>query len=119
MQHRTELDEEAVRLTDELDAILSEHLPAELLKAAKEKVQAIQDNALALADLNDRLLFRALCGLIPEHQCEIHAAISGTLFNGSVCDERELYRWAAGVDWATAPNDVLRVLDPPKPDAKG
>lgn len=117
MQHRTDLDENGARLMDELDAILSEHLPPELLKAATEKVQALQDNALELADLNDRRLYRALIGFLPEHAGEIHAAIAGTLFDGSVCDQQELYRWADGVDWAITPAEALRVLDPPRDDS--
>ena len=116
MQHRTALDENAARLDEELRAILSEHLPPELLKGAMEKVQALQDNALELADLNAKRFYRALCGLIPEHQGEIHAAVAGTLFDGSVCDELELYRWASGVEWAITPDAALRILDTLNPD---
>jgi hypothetical protein len=105
MQHRGKLDEKGNQITDELWAILDEHLPPDLVKVAKEKVEALQANVLDMCDHTDKRLYRALVGFLPEHEGEIHAAIAGTLFDGSVCDEKALAKWAGGVEWAISPRE--------------
>ena len=74
MQHRTDLDETGAQLTDELWAILDEHLPPELVQPAKDKVEALQRNVYECCELVDKRFIRALMGFIPEHEGDAYIA---------------------------------------------
>ncbi len=107
------LEETGCRLVEELHAILDEHLPPEMAKAAKGKIEAFQDNTLGLAEHADKRLYRALMGFMPEHASQIRAAFHGVIFEGCVMDERDWPDWERGVFWPITPDltDALNDRD--------
>jgi hypothetical protein len=111
MQHRTALDEKGADLADEIQALLSEHMPKETADAVWDKVEELQHNVFQQSDMNDRRLFRALMGFIPEHEGEVHAAFAGTIFSGHRCDVADFYKWAGEVEWTEPPERIRKIME--------
>src|SRR5438094_7353939 len=83
------IDSQGHQAHEELKAILDEHLPAELATCAWRKIDAISANNYEMAEYNDKRIYRALMGLIPEHAGEVRAAFQAVCFDGSRCDESD------------------------------
>lgn len=100
-----EIEDVGLQLVHEIQAILDEHLPAEMSKAVWQKVEALQSNVFCLAAHTDLLLYRALMGFLPEHGIQIRAAFHGTVFEGCVMDEKDWPAWERGVTWHITPGE--------------
>jgi len=97
------ISDENARIHDELQAVLGEHLPPEVLAAFQMKLFELEGNNFEMADYNDKRLYRALMGFIPEHYSEVRAAFTGICFDGSVCNEDDWLNWMRGVEWPVTP----------------
>jgi len=84
-----ELNDAGGRLWDDLDAILSEHLPAELLGRVRELVDKLQGNAFSQSFVDLAQLYRALVALMPDNQPQIRAAFQATVFEHDRNDEAD------------------------------
>jgi len=98
------IEEEGHQVHEELKAIFDEHLPAETAKVVWGKLDALSSNHYEMADYNDKRIYRALMGLIPEHAQEIRAAFGPVAFDGSRCDEADWLKWERGVKWPITPD---------------
>jgi len=81
----------AAETWEELDAILSEHLPSELLARARQLADALVSDALDGDFVELARLYRALVALLPEHSAQIQAAYQATVFSDDRNDEDD---WA-------------------------
>jgi hypothetical protein len=70
-----------VETWEELSAILSEHLPSELLGRARQLADALVTDALDQDFLELARLYRALVALVPGHTAQIQAAYQATVFS--------------------------------------
>ena len=97
------ISDENARIHDELQAVLGEHLPPEVLAAVKMKLFELEGNCYEMADYNDKRLYRALMGFIPEHCSAVRAAFTGICFEGCICNEEDWLKWERGVEWPVTP----------------
>jgi hypothetical protein len=104
------IDEEGHQAHEELKAILDEHLPPDTVKTAWQKIDAISQSNWQMADYNDKRIYRALMGLVPEHSQEVRAAFLPVVFDGSQSDEKNWVKWESGVEWAITP-DYIKLLN--------
>ena len=104
------IDNECHQAHEDLTAILDEHVPADTAKVAWQKINAISGNNFEMADYNDKRIYRALMGLVPEHAGEVRAAFQAVCFEGSRCDESDWLEWERGVHWPVTP-DLMDLLN--------
>ena len=98
------IEEAGHQVFEELKAIFNEHLPADTVTVVWRKLDALTSNHYEMADYNDKRIYRALMGLIPEHAQEVRAAFGPVVFDGSRCDESDWLRWERGVQWPITPD---------------
>lgn len=84
-----ELHEEGGRLEHDLNAILQEHLPPELVNRARELVDELKGNAYSQSFLELAQLYRALLALMPDNQPQVRAAYQATVFEHDSNDEAD------------------------------
>jgi len=119
------IDNEGHQAHEDLKAILDEHLPADTANCAWRKIDAIAANNYEMAEYDNKRIYRALMGLIPEHAGEVRAAFQAVCFEGSTCNESDWLQWERGVQWPITPDfmDLLKARrdddDQEEPQATG
>jgi len=98
------ISDEGARLRGELQAILGEHLPADVLSIVNDRMNDLESNSFEMAEYGHLRIYRALMGLIPEHSGEVRAAFQAVVFEGCRSDEIDWLRWERGIEWPLTPD---------------
>ena len=110
------IDDEGHKIHEELTAILDDHLPRETATMILQKIDALSSNHFEMEDYNQKRIYRALMGFIPEHAQEVRAALQPIVFDGSRCDEADWVKWEDSVEWPITP-DFMKLLYGRRDDA--
>lgn len=91
-----ELNEEGLRLSSDLEAILEEHLPSELVPRARQLADDLESNAFSQSFEELRELYFALTALMPKNRPQIRAAFQATVFEWNSNDEADWQKFEKG-----------------------